>query len=550
MTGRALLALGCLLALHALSCAPPFLGGEAWRAFLRPAPDFAVLFAIASLGAAVHRPWPAALLAALLLLVSVAFGVAASLWPMFFDRPFALADLPHTGGLFHLLFDQRPDWVQRLAAVALVPAGLLAWWLLGWSFARSGRALGRRGVAVACIALQALVLAAVVRQSAGTAEGPLWHRSWLRALFDQVVRGAGTALDGEDAVEAPGPGLRGVPADLGGLAGADVHVLFVESYGRVALRHPDIGAALRGLGPELEAQLAARGFAAASGACSPAVRGGGSSLAHAEFLIGVPVPDYPTAERALRSSLPSLARRFAEAGYETVSVMPAMDRPYEPLQRFHGCGRQITQAELGYDGFRYHFGRMPDQYALHHLLAEVVAPAERPLFTFFVSVTSHLPCTYVPPYVADWEIDGDTFRGPPAATFATSWLDVVSNPDLVPAFTAALVYSLRTAVGFACRLERPSLVVVVGDHQPPVKRRLVPGDDSGDVVLHVFANRPSLLAPLSSLGLAPGLEVASDVEAFPMADFAARFLRAFSRPQEEVRGGQAQEPRPVADGGR
>lgn len=522
-----------LLALHVVSCVPSYLATPTWQVLLRPAPDLALLLAVTMIGALWSRPWTAALIAALLLLLSTIFGSAASLWPLRFDRPFVIADLPHLGGLFHLLFDQRPDWVQWVAYVAIAPLCLAVWWGLGWLLLRVARVGGRRGIMIGLVALQLLVVAAVARQSIGTTGGAIWHRSSLRLLFDEGVRATGHAIDerGADAEDFGSVGLRDAPVDLRGLEGVDVHVVFVESYGRVALRHPRIGAHLRTLYAELGEQLNASGLAVASGACAPAVRGGGSSLAHAEFLVGIPVPDYATAERALRSTLPSIPKRFAEAGYETVSVMPAMDRPYEPLGAFYGYARQLTQVELAYDGFRYHFGRMPDQYAMHHLLRHVIAPATGPIFSCFVSVTSHLPCTHIPPYIADWNIDATTFRRVPETSFDTSWLNVHSSPEAVPAFEAALAYSMRCVVGFASRLERPSLVLVLGDHQPPIKRQLVPDDDSGDVVLHVVTNRPALLESLSSLELVPGLDVPGDFDAFESATFAAAFLRAFSRPQ-------------------
>jgi hypothetical protein len=172
---------------------------------------------------------------------------------------------------------------------------------------------------------------------------------------------------------------------------------------------------------------------------------------------------------------------------------------------------------------------MPDQWALHWLLRQVVEPATKPLFTTFVSVTSHAPFTSVPPYVADWRLDAASFAGPPARQFAIPWLELQSHPDLVPAFLGTLEHALRSVVGFVCRLPRPSLVIVLGDHQPPFAGALVPPDPSFDVPIHVFANRPDLLAPFAAFGFVPGTALPAELPSFDSAEFAPLLLRAFAK---------------------
>ena len=331
----------------------------------------------------------------------------------------------------------------------------------------------------------------------------------------------------------PPPGaeeIAAAPSDLQGLDGADVHVLFIESYGRVALRQPAMQAHMRSLFSDLEAELKAAGFVARSGACYPAVSGGCSLYAHAQLFTGIPVADARTWERLMHCGVRPLPQLFLDAGYHTVESMPAMTSHWPDGAKFFGFSEQIIQPDLGYDGFSYHFGEMPDQFALHQLLREVIEPAKKPLFTTYVSVTSHLPCRHIPPYVADWGITSETFRGKPAKSHDTSWISTRDIESTLPAYRDGVAYSMRVAVGFACQLERPSMVIVLGDHQPPVKSVLMPGTVSYDVPLHILTNKPELLTALAPLGLLDGLDVPDDFEAFDSADFAPEFLRAFSRP--------------------
>lgn len=206
-----------------------------------------------------------------------------------------------------------------------------------------------------------------------------------------------------------------------------------------------------------------------------------------------------------------------------------MPRHWPEGQAFYGFDGAMTQLELGYTGTVYHWGRMPDQFALHQLLERVVLPAQQPLFTLFVSVTSHVPFRMVPPYIADWRIDASTFQGPPRVVHPVSWLDVPQGPKLLPAYTDTLEYSLRTAVGFVGRLTRPSIVFVLGDHQPPIATAGPTPDPSFDVPLHVLANRPELLAPLRSLGFVDGFDLPEGITSFDTATFAPMFLGLYAR---------------------
>ncbi|MCA8974033.1 MAG: hypothetical protein KDC98_04890 [Planctomycetes bacterium] len=516
-----------LAAVHLLLSWPAFLAAPQLLGLSRLAPDAAIVLAIALIGVVSGRRRRGLHVAAALVVISVLFGTVAAEWPKNFDRAFELRDAEMIWGLPHLLFDLEPSWLNT--AIIVLPL-VAAVYLIAWfSLSRLAAAGGRRGAVLWTVVLQALVLAGVVRPS-------IWHDSQCGAFGRELAGSLGDWFDhgGDPSLLPPPPGaekLAAAPADLRGLEGADVHVIFIESYGRVALRHDDIARHLRELYRQLEAELAAAGYAAISGACRPAVSGGGSELAHAQLFAAVAVPDYRMWERLQYCKLNPLPRLFADAGYLTVEVMPAMPRHWPEGAKFFGFAEQVTELELGYEGFTYHFGKMPDQFALHHLLERVVKPATRPVFSTFISVTSHQPCRHIPPYIEDWNISPTTFAGRPARSYDRSWFDVAGSPDTAAAYGDALGYSLRAAVGFTCRLTRPSIVVVLGDHQPPIKKELVPSDKSHDVPIHVFANRPQLLEALAPLQLRPGLDVPEDVTAFDSADFAPTFMRAFSRPE-------------------
>jgi hypothetical protein len=327
--------------------------------------------------------------------------------------------------------------------------------------------------------------------------------------------------------------LADVPDDLRRLQGADVFLVFIESYGRALFRNPVVAERFREWTGPLEARLEEAGFASATGYLFPSVSGGGSSLAHAELLAGIPVENRRIFGLLLKSDLDPLPRRFQRAGYHTINVQPAMTEAWPEGRRFFGFDEDVFQFDLPYRGREYHWGLMPDQFAWSQVLETRVQGAERPLFVQLISVTSHAPFTQIPEYLEDWDHarDPEAFAGDPARVYDVNWSNYSGHPRVEEAYLDTIHYSLRTSTGFAARLTRPSLVLVLGDHQPPVVGALMEEDPSYDVPLHVLANREFLIAPFLSLGLTPGLVPARDAGSYPSARFLAAFLRMFSTPE-------------------
>ena len=83
-------------------------------------------------------------------------------------------------------------------------------------------------------------------------------------------------------------------------------------------------------------------------------------------------------------------------------------------------------------------------------------------------------------------------------------------------------------VGQALRqqVKDPALIIVVGDHQPPV---FISGEGAGaDVPIHIISGDPRLLEPFLAAGFAPGMRPAADRPASRMDAFRDFFFRVFS----------------------
>src|SRR5262249_29550248 len=111
------------------------------------------------------------------------------------------------------------------------------------------------------------------------------HVSYDRLLQLRTSLNDPTTFAAQVAVDA----FRDTPGEdlLTALRGKDVIVTFVESYGRVALTHPDLAPQVGAVLDAGDRRLRAAGFASRSAFLTSPTAGGGSWLAHATLLCGV-----------------------------------------------------------------------------------------------------------------------------------------------------------------------------------------------------------------------------------------------------------------------
>lgn len=520
----------CLLLLHAIAAAPLPFEGAAWlQGWLRLSADLAVLLTLTCALAALRVRGATVVLAVCTALIPL-YRFGETLMPTFYGKPFEpWVDLLELPGLFHLLTHEHTTTVQVLMYAGGLAVLLAILWLLAWLW-RPWLAIAsqpRRAWALALTAQLALFGNFVTGELKGSAYRPSMYAAALDDLRATLAtpRWHGEAVVNE-RVAAARAELASLPANLDGLGGADVFVLVVESYGRTLLFGADAPIAA-----DLHAHqtaLAAAGWHAASGWLAPSVRGGGSSLAHAELLSGIAVEDRRVFDHLLASNVRTLASVARDAGYHTVDVQPAMPREW-PEAKSLGFTQDLFHHAFAYDGLAYPWGRMPDQFALRRVLVDVVKPDAPPLFVQYVGVSSHAPFHMLPPYLPDWTRASDTHEfAKPDASWDITWTNYLDHPQVLDAYRASIRYALRVNFGFATQLRRPALVVVVGDHQPPLPSvdRL---DRLYDVPLHVLSNRADLVEPWLQKGLRAGLLPDPDGASFRGARFLFRFLLAYGR---------------------
>jgi hypothetical protein len=320
--------------------------------------------------------------------------------------------------------------------------------------------------------------------------------------------------------------------DVGALRGADVLLVFLESYGAAAFDNHDYSRDLRPHRERLGEAAVAGGRQVVSGFVRSPTFGGGSWLAHASLLSGIDVTDPHHYDLLLTTRRPTLVSHFRAQGYGTVALMPGI-RAAWPEGSFYGYDAILDSDGIDYRGPEFGYWRIPDQVSIaRYAASRRVGSDPRPQFLVFPTITSHIPFGPVPPYQADWSrLDAAAPFSEEAVAqslaYSPQWL------NLGPAYVQTLAYSYDWLAGF---LEQPAardyLMIVVGDHQPAAS---VSGRDARwDVPVHVIAADPALARRFVDAGFTPGV-VPQGGSLGPMSELTKLLLRILSAQQVAAR---------------
>jgi phosphatidylglycerophosphate synthase len=307
---------------------------------------------------------------------------------------------------------------------------------------------------------------------------------------------------------------------LAGLRGKDVLLVFVESYGKLAVEGSSFSPGIDAVLDAGSRQLAAAGFSSRSGWLTSATFGGASWLAHATLQSGAWVDSQGRYDALVASDRLTLTKAFGQAGWRTVGDVPSNNRSWPEGSSFYHFDKLYDRRNVGYRGPRYAYASMPDQYVLLALQRLELARAERPpVFAEVDLVSSHTPWTRVPRLI-DWSRVGD------GSIFDRLPVDETGLSDVKQGYARSIRYTLRTLFSFVEHYGDENLVLVVlGDHQPS---RVVTGSRPGhDVPISIIAHDPAVMRRIAGWGWVDGMRPAPTAPIWPMSAFRNRFLSAF-----------------------
>jgi hypothetical protein len=458
--------------------------------------------------------------------------------PGLYGREFNLYwDSAHIGNVAAMLAKAAPWWLITSAAAATLLVIVLVYMLARVACMQVAAAV-ERGPR---LAIGALASAVTLLFSAAPAREVNPHiASELRAgaigvAFAHPVTPAYArqarsvlAMLGPGAVAPPLPESPPLDANLRALDGADVLLVFLESYGAVTYDAPDMATALAGSRAALDAAIRDTGRRVVSAYVESPTFGASSWLAHLSLLTGVDVRDQYTYASLMASDRETILAAFERRGYRTVGLMPGMRQAW-PEGAFYGFDVIYGRDGLAYPGPDFGWWSIPDQYTLAKLDAlERTKRPRAPVFAVFPTSTTHAPFGPVAPYQPDW---GRLLtRDPYGAEEAARALAV--RPDLTnlrPSYLRAMAYDLESLAGYVHQQADDPLLIVIGDHQPPAA--VSGAGASWEVPVHVIGRRAEPLDRLLADGFRSGLTPARP-SIGPMHALVPVFLNAFSEPED------------------
>lgn len=454
--------------------------------------------------------------------------------PALFGRPInAYWDLPQIPRFLWVSAQEWPWWLTLavLAGGASLLIGLYA--LLRWGIgvlATQVAPAAQAHVGAWLITLAAVALAAAnyagVQATWPYVSKPVVPVAWRQA---QVLWGAWSSARQAVILPPSSPVDEAMAAPSGtalaALGGADVMLMPLESLGAITYDDPEMRTALQAARERFEQDLRDGGYRVVSAFLKSPTFAGGSDLAHLSLLSGIDLTDPMRHDVLLTTRRETLITLFRSQGYQTFGVYPGVFWPW-PERAFYRFDQYVDGPALDYQGPPIGFWKIPDQFSAAQL--ERLYPRDaraKPRFTFFPTITTHLPFSPVPPFQPDAQrlLSAQPYDAEEVQRVLAqrpNWTQM--RPDYVRMVEYGyrwLGAHLREGSG------REAFYIFVGDHQPAAS---VTGEGaSWDVPVYLVSRQERLLQRFVRLGYQPGVHPRRDALG-GLHDLTDHLLQAFS----------------------
>ncbi len=278
---------------------------------------------------------------------------------------------------------------------------------------------------------------------------------------------------------------------LKGLRGKDVLLVFVESYGQMAVQGTSFSPGIDEIVKAGTQQLQAQGFSSRSGWLISSTFGGGSWLAHATLQSGIWVNSPSRYSALIASKRLTLRRRVPARRVEDGrrrAVDPRLLAGGEvllPLREDLGPRQpRVSRPEIRL------LRRCPTSTRSRRCRSSSwrseTAGRSTPRS---ITTSSHEPWTRIPPLIS-WNRLGN------GSIFDRLPIDRAGLTDTQQGYARSIQYSLRVLYSFVERYgNKNTVLIVLGDHQPS---RVVGEQPGHEVPITIIAHDPNVISRLSS----------------------------------------------------
>ena len=291
-------------------------------------------------------------------------------------------------------------------------------------------------------------------------------------------------------------------SDLQALNGAEVKVLFLESYGATTYENKEIAKVMNPARQRFEQAANAQGRRVLSAYVKAATFGGASDLSHLSFLSALDLSNPIHHDLLLNTNRPTILDTFEQAGYRTIGLYPAMSWQW-PEVSFYSFDHYQDAQSLNYRGPKFGYWSLTDQFSMARI-DEIFPPDPngKPRFLFYPTINTHLPFKQIPPHQTDWSRLTTSQPYSEAATAKvlgdTEWKGMTKGYILSFKYTFDWLTSYQ-----ALPQARESIMILLGDHQPA--GGIVRQNGSWDVPIHVVTKNKLIAKRLRDIGFQDGM---------------------------------------------
>lgn len=286
----------------------------------------------------------------------------------------------------------------------------------------------------------------------------------------------------------------------------NVYLIFIESYGSILLKEPEISTQFKEEFDSFQNSLKASNWKVKSQLSESISLVGPSWLAYTSVLMGARVASNFKYEFLLKNEkfhkYDTLTKFLQKQGYQSYNLNATKPKrgvatPLDEMASLYGIDEWILRHHVPFKGTKYGFTEGPsDQYVLNYGLEEVIQKKADPFVLFYLTKNSHSPFISPTSPVQDWRGLSDGQESLVGNIF-------LQRPTMGD-YMSSITYQLQFLSDFIVRQgSAKDVFLLIGDHQPHHISNIQ--KHGLETFVHVISQNESFLHGLEEYGFSPDL---------------------------------------------